>query len=79
MYGCSVGGNGKTGGFPFLGAGCFTSGTAQRRVPNTLERPTPGNGKAAYLSYCAARGTRSPVGAHRNSERKSRKGSAATD
>lgn len=79
MDGCTVCENEKNAGFSLPGAEWFTSGTAHRRVPNALERPTPENGKTAYLSYFAARSIRSPVGARRNPETKIGKGTAATD
>jgi hypothetical protein len=35
---------------PFLGADCLARWTAQRRVPTTLERPAPRNGRANLLT-----------------------------
>ncbi len=35
---------------PFLGADCFARWAAQRRVPTTLERPAPRNGRANLLT-----------------------------
>ena len=38
---------------PVLGADCYAGWTAQRRVPTTLERPAPRNGRAqSRLRHC---------------------------